>query len=236
MNDDDNHDIEGQMIKGLSDDPMTLAQHTRDPQAAALVGALGHYEEEFNTEHGENGWDWPLLLIMIYRSLPPTRLADMLGEVLGGQALLLAFKFFNLTEIEVNTEPDGIPLHQFLAWFAEMLRADSDTGREAMRHDLAEGGPDVVGWGLHMEGYGVSLKPGEEHPEGRFKDVPGRFEQRIIMAVDRAGYRYSITRTRGTEKVSAALDTDTDKDADVRLGGRILDGLMEIMAVTPDET
>ena len=223
-------------IEGMSDDPMALAQRTRDPQAASLVGALGQYEKEFNAEHGENGWDWPLLLMMIHRSLPPPRLADQISEVLGGQAVLLAFKFFNLTEINVNVEPDGIPLHQFLSWFAEMMRNDADAGREAMRNDLAEGGPDVVGWGLHIEGYGIKLKPGEEHPEGPFKDLPDRFEQRIIMAVDRAGYRYSITRTRGTEEVTAVLDMETDKEPDVRLGGRVLDGLMEIMAVTPDET
>lgn len=201
-----------------------------DAQAAVLIGAMGSYEEEFNTERGEDGWDWPVFLMMIYRSLPPPELAEQISTVLGGQAFLVQMKFINLTEIGINCD-DGPDLGFFLGWFADQMAKDSEAGQAAMLSDLEGGATDLLAWGVHLEGYEVGGGKDIPRPTGRFKDDPRSVECRIVMAVDRAGYRYTVRRIRPTDEVGAVVDMDLD--AKLRLGGRVMDGLSAVMAATP---
>lgn len=220
-------------------DPMSMARRLarHDTQASSMLLCLSEYEQEFNDATGERGWDWPLELMMIYRSLPPAGLADQIAEALHGQAVLLGIKkIANLNDYQVNFD-DGPMLHQFLFWLAENLRTDYQEGIEAIVADQADGAPEVFGWALHLEGYGM------EEPEGRdaTKEMPrgwikqhGGYEIRVIMAVDRGGFRYQIQRRRDTGEVTAAVDSETLTEDGPHLSGRVIEALQAVMDATPN--
>lgn len=225
-------DIFGKSLMGGKPRDLAARIARIDDQAGALVAALGEYEREFDDAHKEQGWDWPLLMVMIHRSLPPPELADKLRTDVGAQAFMIGMKFIDLTEVGVNVE-GGPDLAYFLSWLAKQMTTDAEAGESAMVTDLRSGAPDLLAWGLHLEGYEVSGGPGMPLPTGEFKNDPRSLECRLIMAVDRAGYRYSIRRLRTADEVSATVDLDPSGKSLQRLGGPVLDSLSAVMEATP---
>lgn len=195
-----------------------------DTSAAALIATLVSIEEDLV----DGGWDQSPALYTCSRNLPPRHIADGLARA-GSTALVMELR-------EIPGFPDDAPPYVVLNGLAEMLNKTSETARLLLHADKR----DICAWVFCCEGWGLigSQEDVENRPTKSIRDDPRRIEVRIITAVDRAGYRYQLTRRRDTDLVELHLDKNPsdENDEEEGLHGRILDALAGIMRATPAES
>jgi hypothetical protein len=218
-------------------DVVKYLEETGDSTAATLAVTMLQIEESIN----DVGWDEYPTLWLIYRDLPPTDVAEQLTQ-LGLDAVKYNVQLFPLPPLA--SRYGGKSLAQALNLVAETMLGrhnDLPTGEEKVNPQqmmlsmVMPNGDltwDRAAWVLSTEGYGIELNKGENPDDlhGSFRDRPDARELRGVVAVDRAGIEYRITRFRDTDKVEIEI---VPARASATNAGRLYEALRALMDATP---
>jgi hypothetical protein len=202
------------------------------------TGVMGKLMHEFEEQVNESGWDNPPMLWTCYRDLPPAALADGLSEM-GVMAMAMGMRNLELPEDIYNVPP--------WVWLTQLANTLSD------HEDVAEkllAGHDLIAWVLVFEAWVTVVgsddwNPEENQPKVPPSESPDRMECRVLHAVDRAGYRYTVVRQRENDDVhmfadtrdSAAPDTrriSGDGETQIGMFGPTIEALTKLMEATPE--
>jgi hypothetical protein len=204
-------------------------------QEASVLMTMTLMEHAF-LEDGE--WDRPPWLYMLYRTMPPTDMAEMLATA-GGGVQMMAVQPLGTLPADTSDIMTGA-----MRGFAGHLRGINQFAdiRPAL-------GPNMVAWVLVNEAWAVeSESAGPIDPELQrqaeahvLKQRPDRQEVRQLIGVDRTGIRYQVTRVRNGATF-AVIDEAPVPDQQIidgtvsmqnKLGGSMFTALQELMESTP---
>lgn len=180
----------------------------------------------------ERGWDIPPMLYSIERVLPDPQDAAALARD-HMQAMMLG-----VTPIEYRWGDglDGWAQAQLMHHIARGLRANNRHAAKAM------GDRDVLGWAYVTEGW--TLPPDQVQryydadpaTRGPIAAQPDRIEYRVLMAADRAGYRYLVHQQRGDQQPGVTVDWGEHRDDGEPpdgVSGNIADAVADLAAALP---
>lgn len=223
--------------------PAALAQI--DTQASAVAAALIQWEDGWQEEHGDEGWDMPPLFAALVRHILPEELNEaltqFLNEVRGGprnraMGMMLQMIPLDLPD-DVNTD-QGPHIAQIIEVLAEHIGKDSGPFRDAINRDRAEGrDEELLAWMVIVEAWMV--EESDVNQDTLWSDLtpanrPDRVEVRVVSAVDRAGYTYQLSRKRKNGERLMVLDMHQTDDPMHGMQGRIPAALAALMDATPE--